>query len=50
MHVKPDGSNEWRDEPDRQHAYLVEKMPPEKVASAIEALMLHVPAAREENR
>ncbi len=34
---------EWRDQPQRDHAYLVEKMPPEQVARMIEALMLHLP-------
>ena len=35
---------QWRDQPQRDHAYLVEKMPPEQVARMIEALMLHVPS------
>ncbi len=35
---------EWRDQPQRDHAYLVEKMPPEQVARIIEALMRHLPA------
>jgi purine nucleosidase len=34
---------EWRDQPQRDHAYLVEKMPPEQVARMIETLMLHLP-------
>ena len=42
-HVFPDGANEWRPAPDRNHACLVEKAPPKQVAEAIEALMLHQP-------
>ncbi|MFW6164192.1 MAG: nucleoside hydrolase [Planctomycetota bacterium] len=42
-HVFPDGRNAWRPEPDRPHAYLVEKMPPAQVARRIEALMLYQP-------
>jgi len=34
----------WRDRPQRDHAYLVEKMPPKQVARMIETLMLHEPA------
>jgi len=34
---------QWRDQPQRDHAYLVEKMPPKQVARMIEALMLHLP-------
>jgi hypothetical protein len=36
----------WREEPQRDQAYLVEKMPPEQVARMIESLMLHLPARR----
>ncbi len=42
-----DGANEWVDEADGPHAYLVEKMPPEEVAAEIEALMIAPPAARQ---
>ena len=34
---------QWRDEPQRNHAHLVEKMPPAEVARMIEELMLHQP-------
>ncbi len=34
---------QWRDQPQRDHAYLVEKMPPDQVARMIEMLMLHLP-------
>lgn len=42
-HIFPDGANEWRPTPDKDHAYLVEKAPPKQVAEVIEALMLHQP-------
>ncbi|NQT13493.1 MAG: nucleoside hydrolase [Planctomycetes bacterium] len=38
---------EWRDQPQRDHAYLVEKMPPDQVARMIETLMLHLPTDSE---
>jgi hypothetical protein len=44
--VLPDGSNRWRDAPDRGHAYLVKKKPPVEVAAAIESLMLRPPKHR----
>jgi len=42
-HVEPDGTTEWRDAPDKDHTYLVEKKPPEEVAAVIEALMVAPP-------
>jgi inosine-uridine nucleoside N-ribohydrolase len=42
-HVEPDGTTEWRDAPDKDHAHLIEKKPPEEVAAAIEALMVAPP-------
>ncbi len=44
MQVQEDGSNEWRPQPDKDHAYLGEKMSPPKVAKVIEGLMLEAPA------
>jgi hypothetical protein len=43
VHVNDDGSNEWRTTPDKDHAYLVRKMAPKKIAAVIEELMLHQP-------
>ena len=43
LHVNPDGSNEWRTAPDKNHAYLARKMDPKKIAAVIEALMLRQP-------
>jgi len=44
-HVFPDGSNEWRSSPDKDHAYLKPKMPIEKLARIIEDLMVKPPAS-----
>jgi inosine-uridine nucleoside N-ribohydrolase len=46
MRVLEDGSNDWQPQTDRNHVYLIEKLPPAKVAATIEDLMLHVPAAK----
>jgi hypothetical protein len=45
LQVNQDGSNVWRESPEKEHAYLVKKMPPEKIAAVIEELMLAPPAA-----
>ena len=46
LHVNQDGSNEWRTSPDKDHACLVRKMDPKKIAGVIEELMLREPACR----
>ena len=46
LHVNQDGSNEWRRSPDKDHAYLVEKMPPQEIAAYIEELMFWEPLIR----
>lgn len=43
--VQNDGSNEWLDSPDRDHAYLIERMPREDLAEIIENLMVAPPPA-----
>lgn len=43
MHILPDGSNEWRLEPDKEHSYVVKKMNPKEVATVIEELMTQLP-------
>ena len=43
LHVNEDGSNEWGNSPDKDHAYLVRKMAPKKIAKVIEELMLRQP-------
>jgi hypothetical protein len=43
LHVNDDGSNEWRESPDKSHVYLVEKMQPERIGAVIEELMLRQP-------
>ena len=45
LHVLPDGSNEWRDTPKKDHSYLVKKMNPREVADVIEELMTQPPRA-----
>jgi PKD repeat protein len=42
-HVFPNGSNEWRATPDRDHEYLVGLMPDAGLARVIEELMLRDP-------
>ncbi len=46
LQVNQDGSNVWRDSPDKGHSYLVRKMPAEKIAAVIEALMLQPPGKK----
>ena len=43
LQVNEDGSNVWRTSPDKDHAYLVRKMDPKKIAAEIEELMLRQP-------
>lgn len=45
--ILADGSNQWRDAPDRGQAYLVKKKSPAEVAAVIEALMLQPPKHRD---
>jgi hypothetical protein len=42
-HVFPDGSNEWRSSPDKNHNYLKPKTPPRKLADLIDNLMIQSP-------
>ncbi len=42
--VQEDGSNVWEDAPDRNHAYLIERMPREELARIIEDLMVAPPS------
>ena len=44
LHVNADGTNQWRSDPDKNHAYLMRKMAPEKIAQVIEELMMRQPA------
>ena len=43
LHVNLDGSNDWRDSPDKDHAFLRFKTAPERLAKVIEELMLYQP-------
>jgi inosine-uridine nucleoside N-ribohydrolase len=47
LHVNQDGSNEWRTSPDKDHAYLLRKMDPKKIAEMIEELMLQPPQTKQ---
>lgn len=40
----PDGSNNWTNDPDGPHSYLVEKMDAALIAQEIESLMMQLPA------
>lgn len=44
LHVNQDGTGAWQESPDKDHSYLVKKVPREKIAAVIEKLMLHPPA------
>lgn len=46
-HVDAEGVNEWRPEPDKDHAYAVEACSPEEAAALIESLMVQPPKARD---
>ncbi|MBN2410710.1 nucleoside hydrolase [candidate division KSB1 bacterium] len=44
--IHEDGSNEWRAEPDKNHAYLIELLPREELANIIEDLMVALPKGK----
>ena len=46
LQVNADGSNAWRESPDKRHSYLVKNMPPEKIARSIEELILTSPTEK----
>lgn len=46
-HIDEKGANTWRESPNKDHAYLVEKAPKEEVAAVIEAFMLHEPETKQ---
>lgn len=50
LHVNEDGSNVWQDSPDKGHSFLIKKMPPERIATVIEELMLHSPEKKCSNK
>jgi len=41
-HVNDDGSNEWKSSPDKQHSYLVKKVPDSELEEIIDNLMANV--------
>lgn len=44
--IHEDGTNEWRQSPVRDHAYIVQRQTPEESAAEITALMTQTPRAR----
>ncbi|MDR2039193.1 MAG: nucleoside hydrolase [Bacteroidales bacterium] len=44
--VKEDGANTWTPSENGKHIRLIEKMPPENIASLIEKYMMHQPVAK----
>ena len=42
--VSAGASNEWRPQSDKNHVYLIKKMPPASVAKVIEDLMAEPPS------
>ncbi len=42
-HVTADGANEWRPIPDKDHVYLIQRMPPDAVAAILSDLMIQPP-------
>lgn len=45
-YIFEDGSNEWRDHPDKEQGYLIEKMPRSELAKIIEDLMVITPSIK----
>ncbi len=45
--IHPDGSNEWKDDPDGKHMYVIQKMPVPEITSFIEDRMMHIPVSKE---
>jgi inosine-uridine nucleoside N-ribohydrolase len=43
IHVNPDGSNSWTDDPAGPHVYVVQKMPVDQMADFLEDRMMHLP-------
>lgn len=46
LHVNQDGSSQWRTSPDKNHAYLVQKMDPKQIAAVIDELMVRLPVRK----
>jgi inosine-uridine nucleoside N-ribohydrolase len=45
--VHPDGSNEWKDDPEGKHKYVIQKMPVPEITKFIEDRMMHIPVLKE---
>ena len=44
--VYPDGSNSWKDDPEGNHQYVIQKMPVPEITKFIEDRMMHIPNSR----
>ena len=44
--VYPDGSNNWKDDPEGKHQYVIQKMPVPEITKFIEDRMMHIPVSR----
>jgi inosine-uridine nucleoside N-ribohydrolase len=47
--VNPDGSNGWVNQADGRHAYVIQKMPVDKMSRFIEDRMMHLPVKHQNN-
>lgn len=44
--INTDGSNDWQDDPEGKHVYVVQKMPVPEITRFIEDRMMHVPVRK----
>lgn len=44
--INTDGSNDWQDDPEGKHVYVVQKMPVPEITRFIDDRMMHVPARK----
>lgn len=47
MLINADGSNEWKDDPEGKHLYVIRKMPVPEMTRFIEDRMMHIPVTEE---
>ena len=46
IHVNPDGSNRWENNPEGKHLYVKQRMPVDQISSFIEDRMMHIPMSK----
>ena len=44
--INPDGSNSWKDDPEGNHQYVIQKMAVHEITKFIEDRMMHLPVSR----